>query len=309
MFAGAGKDGSLYVVDGRRGVGWHKYGAAPGRPPGQWPGVVRRYGPDGEILDEAFCRLFHPGGSAAFDSHGSLYVTDLCEGSFGIIHGPLYFGYRKRAAVVSPESARQYPWMYKYDPGPSIDPWGLRRGGAVIRRQSEIAYLLKFPPEGGNRLSERELWAHAGISPHPGGGCYCDWQADTLAVDGADRILVADDDHKRVKVLDTAGNMIASFGCFGGVQTVPTDGDARKLGFRLIYCIDAVGDTVYVGDKDLRRVAAVHMGYREVTTNLLEAGLPSKVVNTVAESSGDTGNGYALIEHPDVRSDCTDTSR
>jgi hypothetical protein len=249
-FAAVEPDGSVLLLDGRRGIGWHKYGSSPGKPAEEWPGVIRRYAPDGSIETEAVCRLFHPGGSAARDSRGNLYVTDLCEGGFvPLVHGPSFFTYRKRAP--------------KFDPQPKLDPLNLRRGNAVIQSQSEMGFLLKFPPAGGDRLSENELWAHAGISPHAGGGCSCNWPADTLAIDGADRIFVADDDRKRVKILDTAGNMIASIGCFGNAQTVPTDGDATKLGFRLIYCLDAVGDTAYVGDKDLRRIAKLRMAYRE----------------------------------------------
>jgi hypothetical protein len=263
IFADVGGDGSIYVVDGQRDIKWHKYWSSVERGPENWPGVVRRYAPDGSIAEEAVCRLFHPGGSGAIGSDGSIYVTDLCGANGFFIHGPLYYGYRKRAAEVSPEAAQKYPHQYLYDPQSTIDPWGLKRGQDVVRRQSEIAYLLKFGPEGGVRCSEDELWAHPGISPHTGGGCYCDWQANTLAVDGADRLIVADDDHKRVKVIDTTGNLIATFGCFGNAQTVPIAGDARDLGFRLIYCIDAVGDTCYVGDKDLRRIARVRMAYRE----------------------------------------------
>jgi hypothetical protein len=84
-----------------------------------------------------------------------------------------------------------------------------------------------------------------------------------VAIDAADRIYVADVDLHMVKVLDTAGNTIARFGRWGNAQTKPRpDGNARDLGFRLIYCVTTSGDSVYVSDKDLRRIAQVKMAYR-----------------------------------------------
>jgi hypothetical protein len=75
---------------------------------------------------------------------------------------------------------------------------------------------------------------------------------------------VADVDLHMIKVLDTAGNMIARIGRWGNAETVPgPDGDAAGLGFRLIYCLAAAGDHLFVTDKDLRRVAKVRMDYRE----------------------------------------------
>jgi hypothetical protein len=45
---------------------------------------------------------------------------------------------------------------------------------------------------------------------------------------------------------------------------VPKDGDGKKVGFRYLFCLDAVGDLVYVGDRDLQRIAKFRMGYREM---------------------------------------------
>jgi hypothetical protein len=57
--------------------------------------------------------------------------------------------------------------------------------------------------------------------------------------------------------------MITRFGRWGNAQTMPgPDGNARKLGFRLIYCVTTSCDSVYVSDKDLRRIAQVKMDYR-----------------------------------------------
>ena len=96
-----------------------------------------------------------------------------------------------------------------------------------------------------------------------GGGCYCEWPDTMLAVDGADRICAANADLHMVKVLDTAGNMIARIGRWGNAETLPgPDGNAREPGFSFIYCVAASGDNLYVGDKNLRRIAKIKMDYR-----------------------------------------------
>jgi hypothetical protein len=57
---------------------------------------------------------------------------------------------------------------------------------------------------------------------------------------------------------------MARIGTYGNAETVPgADGDATDLGFRNIYNVSAQGDSVYVVDKDLRRIAKVQMAYRE----------------------------------------------
>ena len=54
------------------------------------------------------------------------------------------------------------------------------------------------------------------------------------------------------------------FGRWGNAETTPgPGGDARDLGFRMIYCLTTSGDAVYVSDKDLRRIAKIEMEYRE----------------------------------------------
>jgi hypothetical protein len=139
-----------------------------------------------------------------------------------------------------------------------------RRGTMPIRTQSGFGHVVKLDAGGGQRNTPAELWAHRGVSCTNAGGCYCDWPDNHLAIDAADRLFVADIDLHMVKVLDTAGNMIARIGRWGNAETLPgPDGDARQLGFRLVYCLAAAGDQLFVSDKDLRRVARVRMEYRE----------------------------------------------
>ncbi|MGF1452127.1 MAG: hypothetical protein ACFB21_08660 [Opitutales bacterium] len=51
---------------------------------------------------------------------------------------------------------------------------------------------------------------------------------------------------------------------YRNAETLPgEDGNAKKLGFREIISLDAVGDTTFVVDETLQRVAKVRMDYRE----------------------------------------------
>ena len=184
--------------------------------------------------------LFNTGGGAAMDSRGFFYALELPLTNWNnVVHN--------FAAAIGDKSFGRAP----------------RRGGERILTQSGFTHLVKMDARGGRRNTEAELWAHRGGSCTNGGGCYCDWPDMHVAVDAADRIYVADVDLHMVKVLDTAGNMIARFGRWGNAQTKPgPDGNARDLGFRLIYCVTTSGDNVYVSDKDLRRIAQVKMAYR-----------------------------------------------
>jgi hypothetical protein len=203
--------------------------------------VIRKYAPNGQIADEAVCRLFNTGGGAAMDSKGFFYAVELPMTSWvNVVHN--------FAAAIGDKSFGQEP----------------RRAGARIRTQSGFAHLVKMDAKGGARNTEAELWAHRGVSCTNGGGCYCDWPDTHVAIDAADRIFLADIDLHMVKILDVAGNMIARFGRWGNAETKPgPNGDARNLGFRLIYCLTTAKDSVYVSDKDLRRIAKIKMAYRE----------------------------------------------
>jgi len=240
LFAGIDREGYLYVRDAERGERWHKATPTEDKP---HAGVVRRYRPDGGIDEEAHARLFNTGGGVAMDSRGHLYAVELPRVPWGtVVHDfQAAIGHRELEQVPLPS-----------------------RGGRPIRTQSGLGHVVKLAADGGERDSEAELWAHRGVSGTGAGGCYCDWPDNHLAVDGADRLFVADVDLHLVKVLDTAGNMIARVGRWGNAEIVPgPDADAGDLGFRLIYCLAAAGDRLYVSDKDLRRLAEVRMDYRE----------------------------------------------
>ena len=239
LFAGVDAEGNLYVRDADRGQKWHK-----ATPTDKVPcaGVIRKYASDGTIADEAYCRLHNTGGGVVMDSRGCFYAVELPRTNWlDVVHN--------FTAAIGDKSFGAVP----------------SRGGVPIRTQSGFTHVVKMDARGGARDTDTELWAHRGVSCTNGGGCYCDWPDIHLAVDGADRLFVADVDLHMIKVLDTAGNMLARFGRWGNAETVPgPDGNPRQLGFRMIYCLAAADDTLYVSDKDLRRIAQVQMEYRHV---------------------------------------------
>ncbi len=240
LLAGMDAEGNLYVRDAEKGQRWHKATPTEKNP---YAGVIRKYGPDGSILDHAYCRLFNTGGGVTMDSQGNFYAVELPRVAWGtVVHD--------FQAAIGHQTLDQVPLP--------------RRGENLIRTQSGFGHVVKLDAGGGARDTEAEHWAHRGVSCTNAGGCYCDWPDNHLAIDGADRLFVADIDLHLIRVLDTAGNMLARIGRWGNAQTLPgSDGQAAELGFRLIYCLSAAGDHLFVSDKDLRRVAQIRMDYRE----------------------------------------------
>jgi hypothetical protein len=240
LLAGMDARGNLYVRDADKGQRWHKATPTDTNP---HAGVIRKYGPDGLIQDQAYCRLLNTGGGVTMDSRGNFYAVELPRVPWTtVVHD--------FQAAIGHREVEQVPLP--------------RRGTMPIRTQSGFGHVVKLDAGGGQRNTEAELWAHRGVSCTNAGGCYCDWPDNHLAIDAADRLFVADIDLHTVKVLDTAGNMIARIGRWGNAETLPgLDGDARQLGFRLVYCLAAAGDRLFVSDKDLRRVAQIRMDYRE----------------------------------------------
>ena len=226
------KDGCIYVNDrSTKRTKQIKQGSINNYV-GYW-GEVRKYGPDGAILQDEFCLVNYAPGSVTRDSAGNTYVMDTIPG-----------------------------WLFDLT---YYFNWGsYTRGDKPLRSQSEITYIRKFGPEGGQVDTQSELWAHRGFSGLADYHCACDSPGQLLAVDGADRIWGADIIHHWVKALDTAGNMITRVGWWGNAETVPgEDGDPSQVGFRNIYSVAAHGDSLYVSDKDLRRIAKFKMEYRE----------------------------------------------
>jgi hypothetical protein len=240
LLAGTDAEGNLYVRDAEKGQRWHKATPTEKNP---FAGAIRKYGPDGSIIEQAYGRLFNTGGGVTMDSQGNFYAVELPRVPWGtVVHD--------FQAAIGHRAVEQVPLP--------------RRGDKPIRTQSGFGHVVKLDAGGGARDTEAELWAHRGVSCTNAGGCYCDWPDNHLAIDGADRLFVADIDLHLIRVLDTAGNMVARIGRWGNAQTLPgPDGDAAELGFRLIYCLAAAGDQLFVSDKDLRRVAQIRMEYRE----------------------------------------------
>ncbi len=99
-----------------------------------------------------------------------------------------------------------------------------------------------------------------------GGGCQCPVSTNCVAVDGADRVFATDYLRDHVKVLDTAGNLIARIGAWGNAdcQGPPSKYPLPAVAFGWVYSIAAGSDAFYASDKDLRRIVKVRLDYREV---------------------------------------------
>ncbi len=235
-------------------------------------GSIKLLKPDME--SEILCNLFHGGASLTVDSRGNIYTIDGAGWPEKKDRWGFRFDYIFPTVSMTHWAIRTAKGDEAYSRGEAIKKeeftfqdgkWHKAREAAdhIVRHQSEVAYLVKFGPEGGDRGSDQEKWALRGGfrgQVCPG----CDDPLNLLACDGADRIILGDVDHSGVKLVDTAGNLITRFGRFGNAQTVPgADGNAKEIGFRNIYCVAASGENAWVSDRDMRRVARVKMEYRE----------------------------------------------
>jgi len=203
-------------------------------------GLIDRYGPDGKLQEAGMIELFQGMGGLARDSKGSIYVMDTC---------------REQFQYVAHDVGRRL-----------LGSWPLwKRGHRTILNQSELGYLVKFAPGGGKRGTQAELWAHRGASPIMS-QCRCPVATNCVAVDEADRVFATDYLKYHVKVLDTAGNLITRIGSWGNADCRgPNSRYADpEIPFGWLHSIDANSDTLYVSDKDMRRIVKVRLDYREV---------------------------------------------
>jgi hypothetical protein len=201
-------------------------------------GVVNRFGPDGSLRQANVIELFQGLGGLGRDSRGCLYVMDTCRGGF---------------------------YDVSHDLGNPVKNLAWKRDGKLIGIQSDLAYLVKFLPGGGKRGGESELWAHRGASPVHS-TCQCPVLSNTVSIDQADRIFVTDYQRHHVKVLDTAGNLIARIGTWGNADCRGPESKFPRpaIAFHWLHSIDTWNDFPYASDKDLRRIVKIRMDHREV---------------------------------------------
>jgi len=208
-------------------------------------GLVDRFGPDGALQQAGLIEQYQGLGGLAMDSHGCLYVMDTCRGQF---------------QYVAHDVGRRL-----------LDDWPVwRRGGKRILNQSDLGYLVKFAPGGGKRGTPAELWAHRGASPVMS-QCRCPVNTNCVAVDEADRIFATDYLKYHVKILDTAGNLIARIGSWGNAECRGPNSryPEPEIAFGWLHSIDATHDTLYASDKDLRRIVKVRLEYRQSTETIV----------------------------------------
>jgi hypothetical protein len=252
--------GDIYWCDTDRAGGIYEAGLASGRfnnpDKHMYVGSLNLRNPDGTLKSEGVVKSYLGTGSMTTDSRGNIYVSDL-ENVSSHWFGELTFSFPN--------------WgMYEGGEESTLQTTCWFRGDHPVTHLPEVSYLVKFGPEGGDRGTDGERWAHRGAGS-VGNVCACKGVSNMLACDGEDRILAAVADHYAVRVIDSAGNLIQRFGCYGNAETAPeVGGSAKGLGFREINNLSAAGDATYVVDKTLRRIAKVKMEYRETKSVHLE---------------------------------------
>ncbi|KPL01532.1 MAG: hypothetical protein AMK75_04405 [Planctomycetes bacterium SM23_65] len=172
----------------------------------------------------------------------------LVKKSFASVYGPCGLGVDSRGGV--------YVMDTYYDVN-----FNAMDMASTAKGCSEIGSLAKFPPAGGRRDRDEE-WVHKGVSSVSGLLCNCN--TGYMTVDACDRVVVTDTARFQVKILDTAGNIIAYVGTYGNRDCAGPDSKypEPEIAFRSPGAVAVVGDDLFVADDLNKRILRCRLGYK-----------------------------------------------
>ncbi len=228
------------------------------------PATVRRYGPDGKLIDRAVVTVHQTYlGGIAVDSKGSIYLGAQVVPKGELI--PKWFagklpkndkhGYPGRAY-------RQYGGIVKFAP----------TGGAIVKDANGKHFAVRNGKASSGPVTIRNgRWlCRAGEVPVRGtdDGVHCFCETSRFDIDGFDRLFVPDIHRFAVRVLDSEGNDIALIGGYGNMDNRGPDSQhpepAIAYAWPLVAQVD--GDRLYVADVTNRRIVAARLTYAVTET-------------------------------------------
>jgi hypothetical protein len=121
------------------------------------------------------------------------------------------------------------------------------------------------------RLRERQIvptgitgarWTYFGVSPAPFGHCIC--PSAKFDVDGFDRIAVTDAVNHRIKLLDSAGNLLMAIGRYGNRDSRGPTSDLPipPIPLHRPTAVASARDLIHVFDEPSNRVMRIRLTYR-----------------------------------------------
>ncbi len=243
-------DGTVYLLQ-ETGKGTHQQYS------------VSEWGPDGKMRKkEHIARLTQGVLSMRIDPAGNIYVGSPVKPAGQPV--PPEFAGKVNTTEKHPKKIdNHYPIMYgsilKFPPGGGAGVGPGVKGG----EEGLLAYDVKVGVKGA-------LWRYFGVGPIPAykGGNYkhyalqgCSCEGMRFDVDGWGRVFSPDAARFRVVVLDTAGNLLCSFGSYGN-QDSPGGKDAKRgpeipMAFPL--AVGVSDRAAYVSDILSRRLVRVKL--------------------------------------------------
>jgi DNA-binding beta-propeller fold protein YncE len=250
----ADRHGNVYVL-------WKKGGAVHDKADFHRAHVLNKYDRDGRLVKEKLIDCQIPGiSSPRVDPAGNIYVAAAVRPGTDTV--PAELKGQVRSGAVDPDSVNgvnAYPVIYG-----SIIKFG-PDGGRIYEKaggvRCNVAYGRPIDVKGAK-------WIRPGISVisgwstpkgKPGTTIACLCESPCIDVDGFGRVFYPDAGRAQVGVLDTAGNLICTFGKYGNP-------DSTGLSFWWPQAV-AVDDTsVFVGDRLNRRIVEASLSYQREET-------------------------------------------
>jgi hypothetical protein len=274
-----GSDGHLFVMEP----------AAPGNRP---PKAIREYLPTGRRVSEdpVVWKVSDGAVGPRFDAAGNIYVADIVR-PMGWAYPPEFdpvFASRIEMNTTRPTGpqnvcANMYGSIVKFSPkGGIIDYKRDIGGGSAIPLpykgeprlapglgSMDVAIYGNTCLRGPEKIVGAE-WVHPGISHIGIFDCTC--ENITFDVDEFGRVFAPDDNLFQVRVIDTAGNALATFGGYGNADSCgPESRDPSlaqpEIAFAWLVGVGVTDKYAYCGDSLNRRLLRVKLSYAaEATT-------------------------------------------
>ena len=226
------------------------------------PGGVARarinlYSSDGDLIKQGFISdQTHTSAPVAVDGMGRFYAADAIK-PVGVDF-PVFLGSDPR---------RHFRYWYG-----TVCRFG-PEGGAFKHVKANDKYTHTGGYSGGNGkvIIEGAEWEYFGISPMPQSSL-CECHVGGLEADAFGRVFITDACTHSIRVLDSAGNLISSFGEYGNLDSRGAGSSVPVPAIPLRYpvAIAALDEYVAVADAHNRRIIEVKISFQSSATVKVE---------------------------------------
>ena len=199
--------------------------------------VVSIYSKDGSLKEIAHVKFLTSGAwGPRFDRRGGMYLTEAIRpiGEKEETVGSLIRFHNSNAELISHEHSSEKRSQYE------------------MRLREHVIVPVEI---------RGVDWIHYGASPVPFGHCVC--PSSHFDIDEYDRIALMDGNNHRIKLLDSAGNVIVTFGEYANRDAIrpKTKEPVPSIPLSGIVTVAIGNDKVYLWDKPANRIVVVKLEY------------------------------------------------